>query len=97
MSWDDLNSEHYDWPSIDEVREYRQQVYDLVLNLIETMELTLPIRQDSLAWIILMGCEHERIHLETSSVIMRMLPLNRLNTNPQWQPCLQSAMRQIMN
>ncbi len=91
MSWDDLNSEHYDWPSVDEVRKYRQQVYDLVLNLIETMELTLPIKQDSLAWIILMGCEHERIHLETSSVIMRMLPLNKLNANPLWQPCLQSG------
>ena len=90
MSWDDLNSEHYDWPSVDEVREYRLQVFNLVLNLIETMELTLPISQDSLAWIILMGCEHERIHLETSSVIMRMLPLKWLNNDPLWQPCLQS-------
>ena len=91
MSWDDLDSEHYDWPSVDEVRNYRQEVYYLVLNLIETMELSLPIRQDSLAWIILMGCEHERIHLETSSVIMRMLPLNYLTADEQWQPCMQSA------
>lgn len=91
MSWDDLNSEHYDWPSVDEVRDYRQQVYDLVLDLIDTMELSLPITQDSLAWIILMGCEHERIHLETSSVIMRMLPLKYLTIKAQWQPCLHSA------
>ena len=91
MSWDDLNSEHYDWPSVDEVRTYRQQVYNLVLNLIETMDLTLPITQDSLAWIILMGCEHERIHLETSSVIMRMLPLEHLTSQASWQPCAQSS------
>ncbi len=91
MSWDDLNSEHYEWPAIDEVRAYRQQVYNLVLNLIETMELTLPIRQDSLAWIILMGCEHERIHLETSSVIIRMLPLKWLSNPEEWQPCLDSS------
>ncbi len=91
MSWDDLNSEHYDWPSVNEVRDYRKKVYNLVLNLIDTMELSLPITQDSLAWIILMGCEHERIHLETSSVIMRMLPLKWLTTTTQWQPCLQSS------
>jgi len=91
MSWDDLNSEHYDWPSVEEVRVYRLQVYNLVIDLIETMELSLPIRQDSLAWIILMGCEHERIHLETSSVLMRMLALKWLTNHAQWQPCLQSS------
>lgn len=24
MSWDDLNEAHYDWPTIPELREYRQ-------------------------------------------------------------------------
>ncbi len=91
MSWDDLNSEHYDWPSIDELRDYRETVYQLVLTLIETMDLSLPIKQNSLAWIILMGCEHERIHLETSSVIMRMLPLKWLTQNDAWLPCTVSA------
>jgi 5-histidylcysteine sulfoxide synthase/putative 4-mercaptohistidine N1-methyltranferase len=91
MSWDDLNSEHYDWPSVDEVRDYRKQVFALVNQLIEDMELALPITQDSLAWIILMGCEHERIHLETSSVIMRMLPLTSLTKSVEalsrWSSC----------
>jgi len=91
MSWDDLNSEHYDWPSVDEVREYRQQVAKLIEKLIDTMELSLPITQDSLAWIILMGCEHERIHIETSSVIMRMLPLQYLTSNEHWQTCNQRS------
>lgn len=87
MSWDDLNTANYNWPTVDEVREYRSSVYSLMLNLIDTMELTLPITQDSLAWIVLMGCEHERIHLETSSVIMRMLALEHLTPNSNWQPC----------
>jgi len=91
MSWDDLNSEHYDWPSVDEVREYRQQVSVLIESLIDNMPLTLPIKQDSLAWIILMGIEHERIHLETSSVIIRMLDLSYLTSDSaayqHWKPC----------
>jgi len=87
MSWDDLDSTHYDWPTVEEVREYRQQVYKLILTLIEEMPLELPIAQNSLAWVILMGCEHERIHIETSSVIMRMLPLSNLTPSKQWLSC----------
>jgi len=87
MSWDDLNSEHYDWPSVNQVRTYRQEVAKQVEDLIDNMPLSLPITQDSLAWVILMGCEHERIHLETSSVIMRMLPLEYLTIQVPWSTC----------
>lgn len=78
MSWDDLNTAHYDWPGVQTVRDYRAAVRELVDSFIESMPLELPIRQDSAAWIILMGIEHERIHLETSSVIMRLMPLDEL-------------------
>ena len=91
MSWDDLRDEHYDWPSVSDVRLYRDQVATLIENLIDNMELHLPISQDSLAWIILMGCEHERIHIETSSVIMRMLPLHYLTENENWPTCTNSS------
>jgi len=91
MSWDDLSSEHYDWPSVDEVRVYRKQVLVLIEKLIDTMELVLPIKQNSLAWVILMGCEHERIHIETSSVIMRMLPLTYLTANEYWPTCTETG------
>lgn len=87
MSWDDLNTDNYDWPSVNEVQAYRDSVYQKVINVITTMPLSLPIKQDSLAWIILMGCEHERIHLETSSVIMRMLSLEHLTPNEHWSAC----------
>lgn len=91
MSWDDLNEAHYDWPSVDEVRQYRSAVRETVDRLISDMPVTLPIAQDSLAWVMLMGIEHERIHLETSSVIMRMLPLDYLQPNAFWRPCPQAG------
>jgi 5-histidylcysteine sulfoxide synthase/putative 4-mercaptohistidine N1-methyltranferase len=78
MSWDDLNTAHYDWPSVAAVRRYRAEMRALVDGFIQSMPLELPIRWNSPAWIILMGIEHERIHLETSSVIMRQMPLEEL-------------------
>jgi 5-histidylcysteine sulfoxide synthase/putative 4-mercaptohistidine N1-methyltranferase len=78
MSWDDLNTAHYDWPSVQTVRDYRAAVRDLVDEFIRSMPLELPIGWNSPAWLILMGIEHERIHLETSSVIMRLMPLGDL-------------------
>jgi 5-histidylcysteine sulfoxide synthase/putative 4-mercaptohistidine N1-methyltranferase len=87
MSWDDLSPGNYQWPSVEAVSEYRDQVKERVLGLIDNMHLTLPITQDSLAWVILMGCEHERIHIETSSVIMRMLDANYLTSSNAWKNC----------
>ena len=91
MSWDDLNEAHYDWPSVSEIHRYRDKVATLIEHLIDEMDLILPITQDSLAWLILMGCEHERIHIETSSVIIRMLPLQYLHDNEHWPSCKNSA------
>ena len=91
MSWDDLNSAHYDWPSVAETRHYRDQVRTIVDQLISDMPLTLPITPDSAAWLVIMGIEHERIHLETSSVIMRMLPLQYVDAHPQWAACTETG------
>jgi hypothetical protein len=33
------------------------------------------------------GIEHERIHLETSSVLIRQMHLKDVQTLPLWQPC----------
>ena len=57
MSWDDLNTTHYDWPSVDEVRAYRASVRRIVDKLITDTPLTLPIGWDSPWWTILMGNE----------------------------------------
>ena len=87
MSWDDLNAEHYDWPTVDEVRAYRDTVRGIVDAAIRTLPLTMPIHWDNPFWVILMGIEHERIHLETSSVIIRRLPIEMVRQLPQWSIC----------
>ena len=51
------------------------------------MPLELPIGWESPAWVILMGIEHERIHLETSSVLIRQLPLAWVRALPDWPVC----------
>lgn len=78
MSWDDLDERHYSWPSVTAVREYREQVKQVILDIIDHSPMTLPIDWESPFWIIMMGIEHERIHLETSSVLIRQLPLSKV-------------------
>lgn len=87
MSWDDLNQAHYDWPSVSSVRAYRAQVHQLVNDLIDRLPLTLPIQWEDPFWILLMGIEHERIHLETSSVLIRQLPIDQVNPSTNWPLC----------
>ena len=83
MSWDDLNEQYYDWPAVKAVKKYRDQVRAAIDDLIDQTPVSLPVAWDSLYWIILMGTEHERIHLETSSVLIRQLPTDLLNPNHQ--------------
>jgi len=87
MSWDDLNESNYDWPKVSEVTDYRQAVFELLNGLIDTLPLQLPITWESPFWPILMGIEHQRIHIETSSVIIRQMGLEHLNQHPTWNTC----------
>ncbi|MCQ1058063.1 5-histidylcysteine sulfoxide synthase [Photobacterium sp. DNB23_23_1] len=91
MSWDDLDDTHYQWPSVTEVKQYRDSVKALVNQVIDELQLTLPINEEDPAWIILMGIEHERIHLETSSVIIRQLPLVDVTPSPLWPACTDTS------
>ena len=86
MSWDDLNDAHYDWPTPAEVRAYRQQVRAAVDSVIASLPLNLPIAWQDPAWVVLMGIEHERIHLETSSVLIRQHTLDYVQPHPAWAP-----------
>ncbi|WP_223787714.1 5-histidylcysteine sulfoxide synthase [Marinicella meishanensis] len=84
MSWDDVNSANYDWPPVADVYRYRDQVKAMVLDLINSLPLNLPINWQDPFWIILMGIEHERIHLETSSVLIRQLDLEFVAPSDHW-------------
>jgi len=64
MSWDDLSEDNYDWPSVSAVKHYRTLVRAKVLKLINTLDLALPIDWENTWWPIVMGIEHERIHLK---------------------------------
>ncbi|KUJ72993.1 5-histidylcysteine sulfoxide synthase [Thiomicrospira sp. WB1] len=87
MSWDDLDDSHYDWPSVDAVRAYRDQVKRAVNDLIDRVDFSLPIDWESPMWPVMMGIEHERIHLETSSVLIRQLPLSSVKDHPLFPVC----------
>ncbi len=84
MSWDDLDENNYNWPSIQETKEYRNIVKDKIVKLIESLPLKLPISWESPFWVILMGIEHEKIHLETSSVLIREMPIDFVTKSLVW-------------
>jgi len=91
MSWDDLSDESYNWPSVAEVKEYRAKVRAAVLQLIDKLPLVLPIDWENAWWPIVMGIEHERIHLETTSVLIRQHDITKVQSLPQWAACTESG------
>ncbi len=89
MSWDDMSKNDMEWPSLQAVVDYRRRVYQIVKTMIETHPALDPA--DGYAngrpgWALLMAFEHERIHLETSSVLIRELPLTYVKRPNRWPP-----------
>jgi len=93
MSWDDILEDNYEWTSMSEeeresylwkIRNYRQQVKDLILNMLDSNPVVHPIKQGSFHWVLLMGMEHEKIHLETSAVIISQVPIELIKKNHQF-------------
>lgn len=87
MEWDDLESKNYAWPKVSEVREYRRAVQALVESFIDSLDFTLPIQESGPMWIILMGIEHEKIHIETSLVLHRQMPLEFIQEVSEFKLC----------
>ena len=91
MRWDDLyeNNQHI-WPLVSEICQYRAEVYRIVCELIETHPIfdqsQMPITMDKPSWAMVMGFEHERIHLETSTVLIRELPIEFVRSPAAWPP-----------
>ncbi len=100
MSWDDMSKNEMKWPSAREVNEYRHIVFGIVKALISThpglADDHAPINQDHPLWALFMAMEHERIHLETSSVLIREMPVTLLQRPHAW-PDLHSIRTSTVN
>ncbi|HXK55870.1 MAG TPA: DinB family protein, partial [Gammaproteobacteria bacterium] len=91
MSWDDLDETSYKWPTPQQVKAYRDRVRELVDDFIMHTPISLPVGWDDPMWIVMMGIEHERIHLETTSVLIRQLPIERVQPDALFPECEQMS------
>jgi len=73
------------WPTIEKVWDYREKVKAIVTEIINTCSLELPITPNHPLWALIMGMEHNRIHFETSSMLLRQFPVERLQRPENWQ------------
>ncbi|NET76600.1 MULTISPECIES: 5-histidylcysteine sulfoxide synthase [Okeania] len=76
---------HINWPKLEDVWQYREKVYQIILDLIEKTPLNLPIHQNHPLWALMMGIEHQRIHIETSSMLFRQLPVEKVKRPSNWE------------
>ena len=97
MRWDDMSKNEMQWPSLKEAHAYRKAVYEIVCRVIDThpdlADGHAPIGMDHPLWSLFMGFEHERIHIETSSVLIHELPLHLLQRPREWPALHASALR----
>ncbi|MBC7466538.1 MAG: 5-histidylcysteine sulfoxide synthase [Bdellovibrio sp.] len=89
MSWDDMSKNEMLWPSVQDVHAYRKKCYDVIRHLIlnhPDIENKNRVKSDSALWSLWMSLEHEKIHFETSSVLIRELPIQYVETPKYWAP-----------
>lgn len=101
MSWDDLEEHHYDWPDVHDVCAYRLLIRERIDQMMQdprytpslplTFENSTQSEANKFWWVMMMGAEHERIHIETASVHVRELPLCyvRSSMSSFWSHCPQ--------
>lgn len=81
----DLPTSAY-WPTVDEVRSYRNTIYQIIHHTIDQADFSdLPISSNNPLWAIMMAIEHDRIHFETSSVLIRQLDVNLVERPKKWE------------
>ncbi|NQY73856.1 MAG: 5-histidylcysteine sulfoxide synthase [Candidatus Margulisbacteria bacterium] len=66
------------------VKRYRDRARETVMKVIATTPF--PITSKDSYWAILMGIEHQRVHIETTSVLMRQLTLSKIKQSNQYAP-----------
>lgn len=73
------------WPDVDRIWQYRETARAEITAVINNMPLDdLPIHQQHPCWALLMAIEHSRVHFETSSMLLRQLPVERLKRPLGW-------------
>ena len=73
------------WPEVKDVWQYRDQAKAEITAVIDQTPINLPIHQNHPLWALMMGIEHSRIHFETSSMLIRQLPVDKLERPESWQ------------
>lgn len=76
------------WPTIDQVETYREEVKRRVSEIIDAMDPSMKIDLESPYWALMMAIEHDRIHFETSSVLIRQLDADLLEKPAEWKYAL---------
>ncbi|HIK33256.1 MAG TPA: 5-histidylcysteine sulfoxide synthase [Oscillatoriales cyanobacterium M4454_W2019_049] len=76
---------HLEWPQVAQTWAYRERAYSVISDIIQNTPISLPILPDSPLWALIMGIEHQRIHIETSSMLFRQLPIERVKRPPTWE------------
>lgn len=68
-----------------QVWRYRQLVYECICELIQSLDIIHPINSEHSLWALMMAIEHQYIHIETSSMLLRQLPIENLHRPKFWQ------------
>ncbi|MFT4979846.1 MAG: hypothetical protein ACI8S6_005758, partial [Myxococcota bacterium] len=72
------------WPDIGTVRRYRRDAHNLITDALCALSEA-PVGPEDPGWSLFMGLEHDRIHLETSSMLLRQLDADTLRRPDGWQ------------
>ncbi|MCB9235619.1 MAG: 5-histidylcysteine sulfoxide synthase [Bacteroidia bacterium] len=73
------------WPREHEVVEYRKKAKQFVLDFFDSHDFSGNITQDHPYWSLFMGLAHDRIHFETSSMLIRQYPAEWLTRPAGWE------------
>jgi 5-histidylcysteine sulfoxide synthase len=81
---------HVQWPEVDRVWAYRHSAREEVARVINRAPLDRQSADDrpwqaQPIWALLMGIEHQRIHFETSSMLLRQFDPDRLRRPDEWE------------
>ena len=70
---------------MEEVKHFWVKVYNLLIHFIQTTDYPEVVNENHPLWSILMGLEHDRIHIETSSMLIRQYPVDWVTRPEGWK------------